>query len=163
MTCVPPLARSARTGTSAPRDCARPGTPATIRGFTAGTGVPLSQRPPLTKKIVSAGARQRTVCEGVLGWTRDGWWFRAWSGCCGGGGRLGGLLVGGDGDGQAEGLQALQVGADLLVPVDVAGVPVRAEVVVAGLRVGQQVPDDECDTRSHMLRANLADWRASMT
>jgi hypothetical protein len=25
------------------------------------------------------------------------------------------------------------------------------------------VPDDQCDTRSHMLRVNLADWRASMS
>ncbi len=76
--------------------------------------------------------------------------------------RLGSLLAG-DGDGEAEGFQAADVVADLLVPVDVAGVPVRAEVAVAGGGVGQQVPDDECDTRSHMLRANLADWRASMT
>jgi hypothetical protein len=76
---------------------------------------------------------------------------------------LGGLLVCGDGDGEAEGLQAAEVGADLLIPAGVAGVEVRAEVAVAGLGVGQQVPDDECDTRSHMLRVNLADWRASMT
>ena len=51
------------------------------------------------------------------------------------GGGLGGLLVWGDGDGQAEGLQAAQVVADLLVPVDAAGVEVRAEVAVAGLGV----------------------------
>src|ERR1700748_1121070 len=58
---------------------------------------------------------------------------------------LGGLLVFGDGDGDAERFEALDVGADLLVPVDPAGVPVRAEVVVAGGRVGQQVPDDDHD------------------
>src|SRR5215472_11372349 len=32
-----------------------------------------------------------------------------------------------------------------------------------GGAVVQQVPDDECDTRSHMLRVSLADWRTSMT
>src|SRR5208337_4295003 len=62
-----------------------------------------------------------------------------------GGGCLGGLLVCGDGDGQAEGLQAAYVVADLLVPADVAGVEVRAEVAVAGLGVGQQVPGDDHD------------------
>jgi hypothetical protein len=49
---------------------------------------------------------------------------------------LGGLLVCGDGDGEAEGSQALEVSADLLVPVGVAGVPVGTEVAVAGLGVG---------------------------
>ena len=58
---------------------------------------------------------------------------------------LGGLLVCGDGDGQAEGLQAAEVGADLLIPVGVAGVEVRAEVAVGGRRVGEQVPDDDHD------------------
>ena len=47
------------------------------------------------------------------------------------------------------------------------GVEAGGEVVstqfVVGLSGGQDVPDDECDTRSHMLRVNLADWRASMT
>jgi hypothetical protein len=42
-------------------------------------------------------------------------------------------------------------------------VPVGAEVGEPGRGVGEQVPGDECDTRSHMLRVNLADWRASMT
>jgi hypothetical protein len=55
-----------------------------------------------------------------------------------GGWRLGGLLVVGDCDGDTECFEALQVGADLLVPVDAAGVPVRAEVAVAGLRVIEQ-------------------------
>jgi len=54
--------------------------------------------------------------------------------------RLGGLPVCGDGDGETEGLQALEVGADLLVPGDAAGVPVRAEVAVAGGGVVEQVP-----------------------
>ena len=40
------------------------------------------------------------------------------------------------GDGDAEGLQGLDVGADLLVPVGAAGVPVRA-AAVAGGGVGQ--------------------------
>jgi hypothetical protein len=58
--------------------------------------------------------------------------------------RLGGLVLGGGrDDGHAEGVQCLQVGADLPVPADVAGVPVRAEVAVAGLGVGEQVPDDD--------------------
>jgi hypothetical protein len=41
-------------------------------------------------------------------------------------------------------------------------VPVGAEVGEPGFGAGEQVPDDECDTRSHMLRVNLADWRASV-
>src|SRR6266496_3313760 len=57
----------------------------------------------------------------------------------------GGVFVVGDGDGQAEGLQAAEVVADLLVPVDMGGVPVRAEVAVAGGGVGEQVPDDDHD------------------
>src|ERR1017187_1789416 len=46
--------------------------------------------------------------------------------------------------------------------IEAGGEVVGAEFVV-GLSGGQDVPDDECDTRSHMLRVNLADWRASMT
>jgi len=46
--------------------------------------------------------------------------------------RLGGLLVCSDGDGDAEGLQALEVGADLLVPAGAAAVEVRAEPVGRG-------------------------------
>jgi hypothetical protein len=45
---------------------------------------------------------------------------------------LGGLLVAGDGDGEAEGLQALDVGADLLVPAGAAFVP--AAPVKQGIR-----------------------------
>src|SRR6266704_4160898 len=56
-----------------------------------------------------------------------------------------GGLVCRDCDGEAEGLQAAEVGADLLVPGDVAGVPVRAEVAVAGGGVVEQVPDDDHD------------------
>jgi hypothetical protein len=61
--------------------------------------------------------------------------------------------------------QALEVGDELSLAADggEAVVPVGAEVGEAGARVGQQVPDDGCDTRSHMLRVDLADWRASMT
>src|SRR5215467_3575033 len=40
-----------------------------------------------------------------------------------------------------------------------AVVPVRAEVGELGGGVREQVPGDECDTRSHILRVNLADWR----
>jgi hypothetical protein len=69
----------------------------------------------------------------------------------------------GDGDVEAEGLEAAEVGAGLAVAVGFALVPVGAEVGVSGPGVAEQVPDDECDTRSHMLRVNLADWRASMT
>jgi hypothetical protein len=49
---------------------------------------------------------------------------------------------------------AVFVGAGLVVAV--------AEVGEPDPGVGEQVPDDECDTRSHMLRVKLADWRASM-
>jgi hypothetical protein len=85
--------------------------------------------------------------------------------------RVAGLVRGGFGLGgggvqgagvDPEGLEAAQVAADLLVAAGLAVVPVGAEVVVAGGGVVQQVPDDECDTRSHMLRVNLADWRASL-
>jgi hypothetical protein len=60
-------------------------------------------------------------------------------------GGSGGVFVVGDGDGDAEGLQALDVGADLLVPAGTAGIEVRAEVAVAGGGVGQQVPGDDHD------------------
>jgi hypothetical protein len=74
-----------------------------------------------------------------------------WSGCLG------------EGNGVAEGFELADVVAGLAVLVDPAGVVAGAEILVAGGAVGEQVPDDECDTRSHMLRVNLADWRASMT
>ena len=75
----------------------------------------------------------------------------------------GGVLPEGDDDVVAEGLELALGVAGLAAAVGVPGVPVGAEVAVAGGGVVQQVPDDECDTRSHMLRVNLADWRASMT
>jgi hypothetical protein len=69
----------------------------------------------------------------------------------------------GEGDGEAERFQLADVVADLLVFVGAAGVVAGAEVGEPGGGVGEQVPDDQCDTRSHMLRVDLADWRASMT
>src|SRR6266496_1293660 len=51
----------------------------------------------------------------------------------------------GDGDGQAERLELADVVADLLVLVGAAGVVVGAEVGIAGLRVVEQVPDDDQD------------------
>ncbi len=74
-----------------------------------------------------------------------------------------GLGGGGDGDVEAEGPELAEVGADLAVAVGPGVVPAGAEVGEPGRGVGEEVPDDECDTRSHMLRVNLADWRASMT
>jgi hypothetical protein len=62
----------------------------------------------------------------------------------------------------AECFQACDKAAGLPFGVLAAGEVVGAELVV-GPAGGQDVPDDECDTRSHMLRVNLADWRASMT
>jgi hypothetical protein len=75
----------------------------------------------------------------------------------------GGVLAEGDGDVVAEGFELALGVAGLAAAVGVPGVPAGSEVAVAGGGVVQQVPDDECDTRSHMLRVNLADWRASMT
>ena len=75
----------------------------------------------------------------------------------------GGVLPEGDDDVVAEGFELALGVAGLAAAVGVPGMPVGSEVPVAGGGVVQQVPDDECDTRSHMLRANLADWRASMT
>ena len=75
----------------------------------------------------------------------------------------GGVLPEGNDDVVAEGLELASGVAGLAAAVGVPGVPVGAEVAVAGGGVVEQVPDDECDTRSHMLRVNLADWRASMT
>ena len=66
------------------------------------------------------------------------------------------------GDVVAEGFELGDEAAGFPVGVQEAGEVVGAEFVV-GLAGGQDVPDDECDTRSHMLRVNLADWRASMT
>jgi hypothetical protein len=79
------------------------------------------------------------------------------------GGWSGGVLAEGDDDVVAEGLEQASGVAGLAAAVGVPDMPVGAEVGVPGGGVVQQVPDDECDTRSHMLRVNLADWRASMT
>ena len=67
-----------------------------------------------------------------------------------------------EGDGVPEGLQPGDEPPGLAFGVLEAGEVAGAELVVR-LSGGQDVPDDECDTRSHMLRVNLADWRASMT
>ena len=75
----------------------------------------------------------------------------------------GSVLPEGHDDVVAEGFELAAGVAGFAAAVGVPGVPVGAEVAVAGGGVVQQVPDDECDTRSHMLRVNLADWRASMT
>ena len=66
------------------------------------------------------------------------------------------------GDVVAEGFEPGDQVAGLAFGVQAAGEVAGAEFVV-GFPGGQDVPDDECDTRSHMLRVNLADWRASMT
>ena len=65
-------------------------------------------------------------------------------------------------DGVSEGFELGDEPAGFAFGVQAGGEVVGAELVV-GLSGGQDVPDDECDTRSHMLRVNLADWRASMT
>jgi len=62
----------------------------------------------------------------------------------------------------AEGLQPGDEALGFAAGIGPAAGVVGAEVVI-GFAGGQDVPDDECDTRSHMLRVNLADWRASMT
>jgi len=62
----------------------------------------------------------------------------------------------------AEGFEPGDQAAGFPFRVQAAGEVAGAELVVR-LSGGQDVPDDECDTRSHMLRVNLADWRASMT
>ena len=65
-------------------------------------------------------------------------------------------------DGVAEGFEPGDQAAGFAFGVQPGGEVVLAEFV-AGPAGGQYMPDDECDTRSHMLRVNLADWRASMT
>jgi len=34
----------------------------------------------LTKRIPPSRSAAADLCRGVLDWTRDGWWFRAWPG-----------------------------------------------------------------------------------
>ena len=82
------------------------------------------------------------------------WWrgLRWWAGSGGWG----------EGDGVPEGFEFGDEAAGFAFGIEAGGEVVGAEFVV-GLSGGQDVPDDECDTRSHMLRVNLADWRASMT
>jgi hypothetical protein len=65
-------------------------------------------------------------------------------------------------DAVAEGFELGDEPAGLPFGVQAAGEVAGAEFLV-GFPGGQDVPDDQCDTRSHMLRVNLADWRASMT
>ena len=67
-----------------------------------------------------------------------------------------------EGDGVAEGLELGDEPAGLAFGVLQAGEVAGAEVV-AGLCGGQDVPGDECDMRSHMVRVDLADWGAGMT
>jgi hypothetical protein len=66
------------------------------------------------------------------------------------------------GDGVAEGFELCDQAACFPLGIQAAGEVAGAELLV-GPAGGQDVPDDECDTRSHMLRVNLADWRASMS
>ena len=47
-----------------------------------------------------------------------------------------------DGDGVAEGFELVDVGAFAAFGIDTFVVEVRAEVGVAGVGIGQQVPDD---------------------
>jgi MOSC domain-containing protein YiiM len=67
MTCVPPRARSARTGIRARQGSAKPGTQATTRTFTAGTGGPPSRcRHRIHDRVtIAEGAKAVTtpVCE----------------------------------------------------------------------------------------------------
>src|SRR6202034_1154680 len=51
----------------------------------------------------------------------------------------------GEGDGVAEGFELADVAAGLAVLVGAVLVPVGAEFVVAGVAVGQEVPDDDGD------------------
>lgn len=74
----------------------------------------------------------------------------------------GGVLPECDDDVVAEGFELALGVAGLAAAVGVPEVPVGSEILVAGGAVVQQVPDDGCDTRSHMLRVNIADWRASV-
>ena len=34
----------------------------------------------LTKRIPLSRSAAADLCGSILGWTRDGWWFRAWLG-----------------------------------------------------------------------------------
>src|SRR5690348_13744818 len=67
-----------------------------------------------------------------------------WGAAARGGAAFGVVGLGGgfEGDLVAEGLELAEVGAHLAAVADVGVVEVRAEVVVAGLGVGQQVPED---------------------
>src|ERR1700761_3419831 len=61
----------------------------------------------------------------------------------------GGVLAEGDGDVVAEGFELALGVAGLAAAVGVPGVPVGAEVAVAGGGVVQQVPDDSEDGPAH--------------
>jgi hypothetical protein len=65
------------------------------------------------------------------------------TGLAGGGLWLGGRVA--DGDFEAEGLELVEVAADLAVAVAVEFVPVGAEVGEAGFGVVEEVPDDDED------------------
>ena len=105
------------------------------------------------------------ISHQMRAWFNGPWHFglRAWSGAV--------LVLGGssrdDGDVDVgvgvEGAELVHEAAGAAVGVGFALVPAGAEVGEPVVGAGEQVPDDECDTRSHMLRVNLADWRASMS
>ena len=63
--------------------------PAAVRGARPGVSyrdLPGRYWRVLTKKIPPGRSAAADLCGDVLGWARDGWWFRAWSGRCGSGG-----------------------------------------------------------------------------
>src|SRR5215468_9634908 len=68
----------------------------------------------------------------------------------------GGVLPGGDDDVVAEGFELALGVAGLAAAVGVPGVPVGAEVAVAGGGVVQQVPDDDEDGPAHGAAGLLA-------
>jgi hypothetical protein len=110
------------------------------RDFADGDDVPNGQRPQLAP-VIAAGQVLAAGVAGVAVADGERLFGDLLRGAPGGAG-----LVGEDTDHGMAGLVAVQHG-------DVPPLPVEGDIV----------PDGECDTRSHMLRANLADWRASMT
>ena len=105
------------------------------------------------------------ISHQMRAWFNGPWHFglRAWSGAVlvlGGSSRDDGDVDVGVGVEGRSWFMRLRVRRSVSV---LRSAPAGAEVGEPVVGAGEQVPDDECDTRSHMLRVNLADWRASMT
>lgn len=78
---------------------------------------------------------------------------------------LSGGVRGGEGDGQAEGLELADVAGDLAFPADAVVVEVRSEVTEPGFGIGEQVEDDDqhgADDRGHGFALAAAAGQAAV-